>query len=196
MFLLFAFILIVGYGRGQEGGYPPEVVFLKTINHIESPLLDDVFKGLSHSVNVSLGIIPLSYALDFAKTKKFDFREFAFVMGSPLVAAGITSIIKEVVRRDRPYIKYDFIQKKGSGGGFSFPSGHTAFAFSLATSLTIKKPGWRTALPMFVWASGVAISRMYLGVHYPTDIYGGILVGISSSILLYHIIYERYGGGR
>jgi undecaprenyl-diphosphatase len=58
---------------------------------------------------------------------------------------------------------------------FSFPSGHTCGAFLLATIVASHYP--TLALPMYLWASGVGLSRVVLGVHFPTDILAGALLG-------------------
>jgi undecaprenyl-diphosphatase len=58
---------------------------------------------------------------------------------------------------------------------FSFPSGHTCGAFLLAGIVASHYPA--LALPMYLWASGVGLSRVVLGVHFPTDILAGALLG-------------------
>jgi len=63
---------------------------------------------------------------------------------------------------------------------FSFPSGHSSAAFLLATSLTLVYGGPVTA--MYLWASGVALSRVILGVHFPGDTLAGGLIGVSTAL--------------
>jgi undecaprenyl-diphosphatase len=59
---------------------------------------------------------------------------------------------------------------------FSFPSGHTSAAFLVATVIAYFTPV--LAIPMFIFAFLVGMARIYLGVHYPSDILGGIIFGI------------------
>jgi undecaprenyl-diphosphatase len=67
---------------------------------------------------------------------------------------------------------------------YSFPSGHTAVSFAVATSLYLCGYN-RLCILAFVIAAMIAFSRMYLYVHYPTDIIGGVVVGIVSGYLGY-----------
>lgn len=70
---------------------------------------------------------------------------------------------------------------------FSFPSGHTAVSFAAVTALVLagEKKMWKPALSL---ALLIAYSRLYLYVHYPTDIIGGIIVGIASGSIAYLIL--------
>ena len=63
------------------------------------------------------------------------------------------------------------------------PSGHTSSVFATATSLSMAYPKWYVVVPSFVWAGSVGYSRMHLGVHYPSDVIIGALVGSGSAIL-------------
>ena len=109
-------------------------------------------------------------------------------MGASLIVAeGVTTVLKYSVNRTRPFDVYPFIVKKSSGGNPSFPSGHTTDAFAAATSLSLCYPKWYVIAPSYLWACSVAYSRMYLGVHYPTDVLAGMVVGSGVAELAYEV---------
>ena len=111
------------------------------------------------------------------------------VIGSALAVSGlITMGLKYGVNRDRPFITYPtLITKKSDAGSPSFPSGHTSSAFATATSLSLAYPKWYVIAPSFLWATAVGYSRMELGVHYPSDVLAGAIIGAGCSFLMYKI---------
>jgi undecaprenyl-diphosphatase len=91
-------------------------------------------------------------------------------------------ILKNIFQRSRPFTdttSYNLLIPKPLS--YSFPSGHTASSFAAAGVLA--KYFKRYSAILIILASLIAFSRLYLYVHYPTDVLGGILLGLSSSIL-------------
>jgi membrane-associated phospholipid phosphatase len=96
----------------------------------------------------------------------------------------ISEALKISINRERPADKYptEIFASSPTHGG-SFPSGHTSLAFATATSIALDYKKWYIVVPAYLWAGSVAYSRMYLGVHYPSDVLGGIIIGIGSGYL-------------
>lgn len=108
----------------------------------------------------------------------------ASVAGSFALALGM----KHIFNRERPYVAYpDMVNPHSLGDGPSFPSGHTASAFALATSLSMRYPKWYVIGPSALWACSVGMSRIYEGVHYPTDVLAGAALGIGTSFLSVYV---------
>lgn len=100
---------------------------------------------------------------------------------SELSALGATVGMKYLVRRTRPYVRFPDIDSRtydvARRDPYSFPSLHAALAFAQVTSWTLSHPSWYVAVPAYLWATSVAVSRVWLGVHYPSDIVFGALLG-------------------
>jgi len=100
-----------------------------------------------------------------------------YVASSSVISYGFMLLIKQVVKRPRPFVQNIHIVPVYRAGSYSFPSGHTSSTFTTATALSIAYPKWYVIAPSFLWAGTVSYSRMYLGVHYPTDVAAGMVLG-------------------
>ncbi|MBX4264848.1 phosphatase PAP2 family protein [Clostridium estertheticum] len=107
---------------------------------------------------------------------------------STIVGEGI---IKHIVRRVRPCNKQDYISllylKPTS---YSFPSGHTLSSFAAAEMLSMYFTQYK--LMFMTIAFLIALSRLYLYVHYPTDVIAGVIVGILCSKIIFIVLQQGY----
>ncbi len=163
-----------------------DIDLLKSINEKESPFKNDFSKAASGSVvvfNIAAPVTILTVGL--IKHDKQLQKDAVYMVGGFIVSAIITQGAKRIIKRDRPFITYPSIVKRGEGGGYSLPSGHTSAAFCTATSLSLLFPKWYVIAPSYLWAASVGYARMYQGVHYPSDVLAGAIVGAGSAWLAY-----------
>jgi undecaprenyl-diphosphatase len=107
-----------------------------------------------------------------------------YIASSTALSFGLTFLIKHIVKRPRPFVQNINIVPVYRAGSTSFPSGHTSSSFATATALSRAYPKWYVIAPAFLWAGSVSYSRMYLGVHYPTDVAAGAVIGTGSAFVL------------
>ena len=103
------------------------------------------------------------------------------------VTLGETYALKYLVNRPRPYLTHPDLKNVTTEGTPSFPSGHTSSVFSIATSLSVNYPKWYVIVPAYTWAAATGYSRMYLNVHYPSDVLVGALLGSGTAWLTWKI---------
>ena len=174
--IIFLFLSIV-LGNAQN----LDVDLLKKINNNRNTDLDPTFKTITNSaVSISIATPVVIYSIGLIQKDSLMKQKALFIGESFLASALITTVLKDVIRRERPYVKHLEIQPLSLEGSYSMPSGHTSTAFATATSLSMAYPKWYVVVPSFVWASSVGYSRMHLGVHYPSDVFIGAIVGSSS----------------
>ncbi len=140
---------------------------------------------LSNSLGYVAYSIPVGLFIDGAVSHDMQMRQNALYIGSSAaITLGATLLMKTVFKRRRPFVQNLKIVAVYNAGSTSFPSGHTSTAFSVATALSRSYPKWYVIIPSYIWAGSVGYSRMYLGVHYPSDVFGGALLGTTTSWLL------------
>jgi len=156
------------------------------INQHRIKELDGLFIFLTDTAGAiayAIPIILIFYAL-FKKNTQLRMKGLQ-ILSSVLLTAIIVTIIKNIIRRKRPYEVDKLIEKLSFGGGYSFPSGHTADAFAVAISITLVLTSRRWILiPLYIWAVTIAYSRMLLGVHYLTDILASICISFLCALLM------------
>jgi len=182
LIILFLLILTISI-RSQNLDFR----ILNACNTPHSLKADGLFKGLSNTeayISISLPV-----ALGIAGVINCDtamFSNAVFISVATVASEGITFALKNLINRQRPYNKYpNDIYKKIDENSPSFPSGHTTVAFATATSLSLAYPKWYIVAPAYAWAGSVAFSRLYLGVHYPSDVLAGMIIGTSSAYVSY-----------
>jgi membrane-associated phospholipid phosphatase len=169
---------------------------LKEINLDRNKSLDPSFKFITNSVSpISIGAPIAVFGLGLIQ-KDSSLKNKGVIMVEALcVNAFTTTALKLAFNRDRPFVTYPYLDKQADAGSYSFPSGHTSSAFALATSMSLAFPKWYVVAPVFLYASAAGYSRMHLGVHYPSDVLAGAIVGTGSA-LLSNYLQQRWTGNR
>ena len=135
------------------------------------------------------GLVWIAIAIVLIFFKRTRYCGFAI-----LLAMGIDTLIteygiKNIVCRVRPcnlVNDVDILVEKPNS--YSFPSNHSASAFAAATAvlLTVKKKAW--SIPAFIFSGIIAFSRLYVFVHFPSDVLVGIVVGCAISALVCYLM--------
>jgi len=165
------------------------------INGFHAPFFD----GFMYAVSYKLTWIPLYISVLYLVIKHWK-REAIWVILVLILCIVISDqvssdILKNLVKRLRPshaeHLKgLVHLVKEYGGGKYGFASSHAAnaFGFALLSSLLIKRRLYTYGIS--VWAVVTAYSRVYLGVHYPLDILGGIMVGSLAALGCYWIVLK------
>jgi undecaprenyl-diphosphatase len=149
-----------------------------------SPILDQVVPWLTH-LGSHLAVIPFILVNWILSRRARVLRSLIFLYA---VQSAITYGLKYFIQRPRPpsVLETAFRLSKGPGEILdpSFPSAHTVYAFMMATLLSQKFPRYKVAF--YVLAGMIGWTRIYLGLHYPTDVIAGALLGYGITKLLFH----------
>lgn len=129
------------------------------------------------------GFLPIAvciFLLLFKKTRKVGITSSLSLLFEFII---VNLTVKKIVGRTRPYVVNEaisYITTRPSDN--SFPSGHTGCVFAVASVLFYMMPK-KVGIPAMIIATLVGISRLYVGVHYPTDIIAGFLIGMFTGFI-------------
>jgi membrane-associated phospholipid phosphatase len=165
-----------------------DIELLRSINLERNSDLDPAFRFITNSVTpVSIGA-PATVLFSGWIMKDSAVVKKGLILAEGLIVSGfITAGLKYSVRRTRPFVTYPDLEQVVGAGSPSFPSGHTSAAFETATALSIAFPKWYVIAPSFCWAAAAGYSRMDLGVHYPSDVLAGAVVGSGCAYLTWYL---------
>jgi membrane-associated phospholipid phosphatase len=182
--ILFLFFLIPAEIFSQN----IDIRLLRSINSEEILNSDKYFRFITNSdTYVIIGTPVILAGTGLIRDDDKMLRNAFVIAAASIVNAGVTSALKYSVNRERPFETYPDILKKAKAGSPSFPSGHTSSAFATATSLSLSYPEWYVIVPSFAYAGTIAYSRMHLGVHYPSDVAAGALIGAGCAYLTFKV---------
>ena len=103
-----------------------------------------------------------------------------------LARLGFTEIIRFFYKRPRPFVENKVNLLLNHSSSSSFPSGHAAFYFAIST--VIYSYNKKAGLLFFLASFLISFSRVFVGIHWPSDILGGVLIGIFSGLLILKFI--------
>ena len=175
---------------------------LSNLNGIEYSLLIHLHNAVSNSIldasmpYVSdlgnLGAVWIILSMMLLANRKY--RNIGIMCLAALLLTTVIGegFLKNIIQRPRPFAQFTSIQLLiPDPSSFSFPSGHAGSSFAAAT--VIARNLKKAAVPALALAAAVAFSRLYLMVHYPTDILGGIILGVACAICA-EILVKKYFG--
>ena len=155
-----------------------ELQFLQWLETIRTGFLTVLFEGitiLGEETLVVLLVVALWFAVDSRLAQKVFFVT--------ICSTGLNGVVKNIAKIPRPFDKGVVPVRKETATGVSFPSGHTQNFSTWSTLFAMKlKKKWLTVL-VALFIAMVAFSRLYLGVHYPSDVIVGVALGVGMAFL-------------
>ncbi len=181
-FLLF----LVVVANAQQNNF--DFRMLRSISLTRTEEKNDFFRFVAKWNNpICLSAPATLFVTGLIKDDKQMRKNALYVTESIASASLVNLILKKVFKRKRPFVADPSFIPVIYARNESFPSGHTAEAFSMASAMSLAYPKWYVIAPTFAWAATVGYSRMYLGVHYPTDVAAGAVISSGMSWTMYKI---------
>lgn len=177
----------------------------RSVNNAQNNFKTSLFHITDNSVAVLVVGVPLGCIIyGIAADNRDVLNTGVLISGSEVFTYGLNYVLKSAIKRSRPYAELASVNVHDieSADQYSFPSGHASGAFALATMLSLRYPKPAIYIPAFIWAGMVGYGRVYNGVHYPSDVLGGAVLGAGSSVLTYALrttiidVFDRVTGSK
>jgi undecaprenyl-diphosphatase len=167
---------------------PLDAALVRSVNQIN----DTWVTGTSHIVSdmlypVTLGapVVFLAYG-NILNDRKLT-ETSALILASELTTYGLVWVAKHFTDRQRPYLAYpDCITTRAIDPFKSFPSGHAAGSACILTMVSLQYPKWYVVVPSMLFVAATNFSRMHLGLHYPSDVSVGTVMGAGIAYIIWN----------
>lgn len=173
-----------------------EFDLLYWFQNLHNPILDKIMVVITTLGNAgAIWIILTAVLFVLCKDKRVPWTSLVALLFSVLL---INLILKNAISRARPsWIDTSVSLLVKNPKDYSFPSGHSSASFAAAFSIFQYKSYWKQGLAAMVLAILIALSRIYLFVHFPTDVLAGVLLGIVEAIfagiIVKKVFKNKYG---
>ncbi len=185
---LWLFVELADEVHELEDFYFDDALLLQA-HALSGPILDRFFVVLS-ALGYQWGVVPADIALTLGLLVARRWREATFAGVSLGGSALLNMATKQFFQRDRPAL-WESIAPEHT---FSFPSGHAMGSATLAMVVLLlcwhTRFRWPVVVLAALFALAVGVSRIYLGVHYPSDILGGWAAGVAWVSGVYLVLYR------
>ena len=199
LLLLFAGLLLPLWGFAELAdevreaeGFPFDVPILLAANDMARAGFDQLFLLFS-ALGYEYGVVPLDIALVLVLALRRRYRESVFAAVASGGSALLNVAAKQAFARDRPNL-WESIAPEHN---YSFPSGHAMGSMTLAVALVLlawpTRWRWPVLAAMAVFVPMVGLSRVYLGVHYPSDILAGWAAALAWTVGVYLLVFRWSG---
>ncbi len=156
--------------------------------NIRTDILDIVMAFISNINNA--GMLAIAAIIILIVVKRYRAVGFTAMISLISEFVVVNVFTKNIVARTRPYIVNDALEVLGKlPSDYSFPSGHTGSAFAVAIVMFFCMPA-KYGVPSIIVAVLMGISRLYNGVHYPTDVLAGAVIGLITGYGAFKYIYK------
>ncbi len=156
-----------------------ELDILHFFSDLHGTFFDDIVLFITHLGDK--GFIWIALTLIFLFTGRYRKAGISMAVAMLMSLLVVNLLIKNLVARERPFVTDPTLDNLVFEGSFSFPSGHTATSITAAVSLFLwhRKEG----IAALVLAVLISLSRIYICVHYPTDVLGGAVSGVLTAVV-------------
>ncbi len=168
-----------------------DIRIFRSVNNKRTDFLDKSLTITDKSVLPAALILPTAMFI-YGRAKEKSYEENTGILLALTEAANIalTVGIKYITKRERPFKTLSNVYHKNVSikDEYSFPSNHTGTAFSIASTFALRYPKYpHIYLPMYLWGLITGYGRVYFGMHYPSDVLGGAVLGSLSAITIYSL---------
>lgn len=147
--------------------------------------LDNIFIFFADYFQYLVGLIFLALLIRSAYSQRQKMAIFFVTIISALFSRlAVTSLVRFFYHHPRPFAVHS-VHQLISESGYSFPSGHAAFFFAFSGAIYAYNKNW--GIFFFICSTIISLSRIMAGIHYPSDILGGLVVGLLSAYLFVYL---------